>query len=322
MWKVAPALLAGNTVVLKPSPFTPLTTLRVGELAQEILPSGVLNVVSGDDSLGPRMTVHGQIDKISFTGSVATGRKVMQSSSGTLKRVTLELGGNDPAIVLPSADIEHIIPELFWGAFRNCGQVCIATKRLFVHSDIYDAVAARLVAFAASVRMGDGAEDGVQLGPVQNRRQYERVRGLIEETRTAGYRFLAGGRFPDGAGYFVPVTIVDNPPDEAPVVAEEAFGPVLPLLKFNDVDEVVERANATCYGLGASLWTKDQETALEIACHLDCGTVWINEAMYVSPFVPFGGHRQSGLGVENGVYGLLEYTNAQTISLRRRSTAQ
>lgn len=321
MWKVVPALLTGNTVVLKPSPFTPLTTLRVGELAQQVLPPGVLNVISGDDALGPQMTGHALIDKVSFTGSVTTGRKVMQSASSTLKRLTLELGGNDPAIVLPDADIEHIVPELFWAAFRNSGQVCIAAKRLFVHSDIYDAVAARLVTFASGVRMGDGAEEGVGLGPVQNRLQYERLRRLIEQTRAAGYRFLTGGRFHENRdGYFVPVTIVDNPPDDAAVVAEEVFGPILPLLKFNDLDEVVERANATAYGLGASLWTENEEAALAIANRLDCGTVWINEAMHVSPLVPFGGHRESGIGVENGVYGLLEYTNAKTLSLRRRRT--
>lgn len=319
MWKIAPALLAGNTVVLKPSPFTPLTTLRVGELAQEILPPGVLNVISGDDALGPRMTGHAQIDKISFTGSVATGRRVMQSGAGTLKRLTLELGGNDPAIVLPDADVDRIVPALFWAAFRNSGQVCIAAKRLFVHSQVYEAVAEKLIAFTAGVRMGNGSEEGVQLGPVQNRLQYDRVRRLIEETASAGHRLLTGGRFPEGCGYFIPVTLVDNPPDDAAVVAEEAFGPVLPLLRFNDLDEVVERANSTSYGLGASIWTKDEDAALAIARRLDCGTVWINEAMHVSPLVPFGGHRQSGLGLENGVYGLLEYTNAQTISLRRRA---
>jgi acyl-CoA reductase-like NAD-dependent aldehyde dehydrogenase len=284
VWKVAPALLAGNTVVLKPSPYTPLTTLRFGELLQRVLPPGVVNVVSGGDDLGPWMSSHPGIDKISFTGSTVTGKKVMMSAASNLKRLTLELGGNDAAIVLPDVHVEKIVPELFWAAFRNTGQVCVAAKRLFVHSAIYDAVAEGLVAYSRRVKIGDGSEPGVELGPIQNRRQYCRVLELIEGAKAA----------------------------------EEAFGPVLPLLRFDDIDEVVRRANDSLYGLAASVWSGNEETARAVGERLRCGTVWINEAQYVSPFATFGGHGQSGLGVENGVDGLIEYTNAQTISTRRQ----
>lgn len=318
-WKFAPALLAGDSVILKPSPFTPLTTLRLGELIQAILPPGVMNVISGDDRLGPLMTAHPGIDKISFTGSIETGRKVMESAARTLKGVTLELGGNDPAIVLPDANVDRIVPELFWAAFRNSGQICIAAKRMFVHEAIYDRVAAGLAAFASTVPIGDGLQPGVQLGPVQNLQQFERVRALIQETQASGYRLLAGGMPPNGQqGYFVPVTLVDDPPDEATVVRQEAFGPVLPLLRFRDEDEVVRRANATEFGLGATIWSEDESAALELGNRLRCGNLWINEAMHATPFTPFGGHRQSGVGVENGLEGLLEYTLSQTISVRRR----
>jgi acyl-CoA reductase-like NAD-dependent aldehyde dehydrogenase len=318
VWKVAPALLAGNTVVLKPSPYTPLTTLRFGELLQRVLPPGVVNVVSGGDDLGPWMSSHPGIDKISFTGSTVTGKKVMMSAASNLKRLTLELGGNDAAIVLPDVQVEKIVPELFWAAFRNTGQVCVAAKRLFVHSAIYDAVAKGLVAYSRRVKIGDGSEPGVELGPIQNRRQYCRVLELIEGAKAAGLRFLTGGTADERSGYFVPVTLIDNPPDKAAVVTEEAFGPVLPLLRFDDIDEVVRRANDSLYGLAASVWSGNEETARAVGERLRCGTVWINEAQYVSPFATFGGHGQSGLGVENGVDGLIEYTNAQTISTRRQ----
>lgn len=317
-WKVAPALLAGNTVVLKPSPFTPLSTLRMGELLQEVLPPGVLNVVTGGDDFGPWMSAHPGIDKISFTGSTATGRKVMESASANLKRLTLELGGNDPAIVLPDVDIEKVVPELFWAAFRNSGQICVAAKRMYVHDDIYDALAKGLADYAKGVSMGDGSQQGVELGPVQNALQFGRVKDLVQSAKTENLKFVVGGDIDEAApGYFVPVTIVDNPPDDSRVVTEEAFGPVLPLLRFYDVDEVVRRANDSNYGLGASIWTANPEQAAELAPRLQCGTVWINEIQHVTPFATFAGHKQSGIGVENGVDGLMEYTNSQTMTIKR-----
>lgn len=317
MFKLAPALMAGNTVVLKPSPFTPLTTLKIGEIARSILPPGVFNVVSGGDALGPWMTSHPGIDKISFTGSTATGRKVMASASDTLKRITLELGGNDAAIVLPDVDVEKVAEELFWAAFRNTGQICIASKRMYVHKDVYEPLKKALVAYAATVKMGDGADQGTQLGPIQNKQQYQRVLDLIEDARAQGYSFLTGGETSTAPGYFVPITILDNPPEDSRIVQEEQFGPILPLLKVDSIDEAIARANASEYGLGGSVWSADAEAALKVGEQLQTGTVWINETQHLSPLVSFAGLKQSGLGVENGIDGLLEYTNTQTIVVKK-----
>ncbi|MFT3977133.1 MAG: aldehyde dehydrogenase family protein [Sphingomonas bacterium] len=321
MFKVGPALLAGNTMVLKPSPFTPLTTLKFGEIAREILPPGVLNIVTGGDDLGPWMTSHPGFDKISFTGSTATGKRVMQSAAPTLKRVTLELGGNDAAIVMPDVDVEKVAEELFWAAFRNNGQICIATKRMYVHKDIYEPLKQALVAYAKTVKIGDGSEQGTQIGPINNRQQYERVLDLIQDAKDKGYRFLIGGEKAEVPGYFIPVTILDNPPEDSRIVQEEQFGPVLPLIRFEEYEDVIARANATDYGLGGSVWGKDEDKALEIAQRIASGTVWVNETQHLSPGAAFGGMKQSGVGVEGGVEGLLEYTNAQTIVRRRKAAA-
>lgn len=317
MFKVGPALLSGNTMVLKPSPFTPLTTLKFGELVKDLLPPGVFNIVSGGDDLGPWMTSHPGIDKISFTGSTATGKRVMKSASDTLKRVTLELGGNDPAIVMPDVDPETIAQEIFWAAFGNNGQICIASKRVYVHQDIYDRLRDAVVAYAQTIKLGDGAEQGTQLGPINNRPQYRRVLDLIEDARANGYRFLTGNEAFKGAGYFVPITILDNPPEDSRIVQEEQFGPIMPLIKFTNIDEVIARANASDYGLGASVWSADEDQAYAIAQRIDSGIVWINETRQMSPLVAFGGHKLSGIGVEGGEHGLLEYTNAQTITRKR-----
>lgn len=317
VWKIAPALLAGNCVIVKPSPFTPLTMLKLGELMRDILPAGVFSVVTGDDHLGPLITEHPGIGKVSFTGSTATGKRVMASCATNLKRVTLELGGNDPAIIMPDVEVDSVAEQLFWAAFSNSGQICIATKRLYVHEAIYDRLKAALVAVAKKVRMGNGSDADVRLGPVQNRAQFERVKALIADSRAGGHDFLIGGDVAGGPGFFIPVTIVDNPPEHSRVVQEEAFGPVLPLLKFADVDEVIGRANDTIFGLAASVWSGDTDQAESIAARLEAGTVWINEIQNLSPFAVFGGHKQSGIGAENGQEGLLEYTNAQTISIRK-----
>ncbi|RDK11787.1 aldehyde dehydrogenase family protein [Cupriavidus lacunae] len=322
MWKVAPALLTGNTMVLKPSPFTPLTTLKLGELLRDVLPAGVLNVISGTDALGPLMSAHPGIDKLSFTGSTVTGRAVMASAAVNLKRLTLELGGNDAAIVLPDADVEAIAPAIFWGAFANSAQFCLAIKRLYIHEDVYDRLAGELVRLAQETRVGPGDTDGVQLGPVQNRRQFERLKDLLEDTRTAGHRILAGGDVAQGHGYFFPVTLVDNPPDTARVVREEPFGPILPLLRFRDVDDAIARANDSEYGLGGSVWGRDAEAAMQVALQLNTGTVWVNQIHTIGPDKPMAGHKQSGVGIENGVDGLLEYTVPRTVSLKRPHSTQ
>jgi len=314
-WKVIPPLLAGNTVVLKPSPLTPLTVLRVAERVADVLPPGVLNVISGGDALGPWLTAHDGIDKISFTGSTQTGRRVMESSARTLKRLTLELGGNDAGIVLPDAPVDAIVPSLFWSAFTNSGQVCIATKRLYVHRDRYDAVLEGLVAFARDVVVGPGLEPRSQLGPLQNARQHQRVCNLLDEARGTGLKFAFQGQAPAGPGYFVPVHLLDNPPEDTRVVVEEAFGPVLPLLRYDSIDEVVQRANASTYGLAASVWGQDEDQAQAVARRIASGTVWVNEFMHLAPEAPFAGHRQSGLGVEHGVDSLLACTEPQTLTV-------
>jgi len=321
VWKIASALVTGNVVIIKPSPFTPLTMLKLGELMREHLPPGVFSVVTGGDEVGPWLTGHPGIDKVSFTGSTATGRRVMASAAANLKRVTLELGGNDAAIVLPDVDVERVAEQLFWGAFGNSGQICIAIKRLYVHADIYDAVARALVDYAGRMKVGDGLEQGSDLGPIQNHAQFERVKRLIEDAKERGQVFLAGGDVPEGKGYFVPVSIVDNPPEDSPVVVEEAFGPVLPLLRFDDISDAIARANASDYGLGASVWSGDEAKAAAIATQLEAGTIWVNESAYVMPWTPFGGHKQSGVGVENGAAGLLEYTLPQTITVRKLAGA-
>ena len=241
MFKLAPALLAGNTIVLKPAPTTPLTTLRIGELVSQVLPAGVLNVISGEDRLGPWLTAHADIDKISFTGSTEVGRKVMSGAANSLKRVTLELGGNDAAIVMPDVDVNTVAEQLFWAAFKNAGQICIATKRMYIHKDIYEPLKEAITAYAATVKVGDGSEQGTQIGPVQNDKQYQRVLDLIQDAKDQGYDFLIGGDQSSAPGYFVPVTILDNPPETARIVQEEQFGPVLPLMKFDDLDEVIDR---------------------------------------------------------------------------------
>ena len=316
-FKIGPALLAGNTVVLKPSVFTPLANLRLGEVLRDVLPAGVLNVISGRDDLGPRVTGHPGFDKISFTGSTRTGRLVMAEAARTLSRVTLELGGNDPAIVLPDADVKTVAPALFWAAFANTGQICLATKRLYVHEDLYDDLAYELARLTEKVRVGDPSEATVDLGPMSNIRQYEAVISLLEDCRDRGYRFLAGGLpQPGGRGYFVAPTLVDNPPEDARIVREEQFGPVLPLLKYRDIDDAVARANASEYGLGASVWGHDAEAARRVAVRLDAGTVWVNEVMHLHPAVPFGGRKQSGIGVESGLAGLLEFTEPQTLTVK------
>ena len=316
--KIVPALVAGCTIVLKPSPFTPLTTLRVAELIKDVVPAGTVNIITGEDTLGPLITEHPDIDKITFTGSTATGKKIMEGASGDLKRITLELGGNDASIVLPDADVQKVAEQLFWSSFSNAGQVCIAAKRIYIHEYIYDDLSKAIADYAKTVVVGDGSQQGTGVGPIQNKKQYERVLDLIQDAKDNGYKFLTGGdKDPSGTGYYVPITILDNPPEDARIVAEEQFGPVMPLMKFASVDEVIERANNSEYGLAGAVWTKDTDKGVEIAEQLETGTVWINEFMQLSPFAPFGGHKQSGFGAEYGIDGLKEFTYPQVITVKR-----
>ena len=318
--KVAPALLAGCTIVLKPSPFTPLTTLRIAELWKDIAPPGTVNVITGEDSLGPLITAHPDIDKITFTGSTATGKKIMEGASKDLKRITLELGGNDASIVLPDADVAKVAEQLFWSSFTNAGQICVAAKRIYIHEDIYDELSQAIADYAKNVKVGDGSQQGTGVGPIQNKKQFDRVCELIQDARDKGYKFLLGGDIdPSGTGYYVPITILDNPPEDARIVAEEQFGPVMPLMKFSTVEEAIERANASDYGLAGAVWTGDADKGVEIAEQLETGTVWVNEFLHLSPLAPFGGHKQSGFGAEYGIEGLKEFTYSQVITVKREA---
>ena len=318
MQKIAPALLSGCTIVLKPSPFTPLTTLRIAELIKDVVPAGAVNIITGEDSLGPLITGHPDIDKITFTGSTATGKKIMEGASKDLKRITLELGGNDASIVLPDADVEKVAEQIFWSSFTNAGQICVAAKRIYIHEDIYDELSQAIADYARQVKVGDGAQQGTGVGPIQNKKQYERVLELIQDAKDNGYKFLVGGDHdPSIPGYYVPITILDNPPEDARIVAEEQFGPVLPLMKFATVDEAIARANASEYGLAGAVWTGDAEEGVRVAEQLETDTVWVNEYLHLSPFAPFGGHKQSGFGAEYGKEGLREFTYAQVITVKR-----
>jgi acyl-CoA reductase-like NAD-dependent aldehyde dehydrogenase len=313
IWHVVPAIRTGNTVVIKPSPYTPLSTIRLVEILNEVLPPGVLNVVAGRDDLGQMMTEHPHIQKIVFTGSCATGKKVMQTASGTLKRVTLELGGNDAGIVLPDANPKEIAERLFWGAFINNGQTCAALKRLYVPDNLYDEVCDALVEYASKVSMGSGLDEQNVLGPIQNKMQYDKVVELVEDAKARGGRILCGGESPEGPGYFYPVTIVADVTDGMRIVDEEQFGPVLPIIRYTDVEDAIERANGLDVGLGGSAWSSDVEKAKAVASRLECGTAWVNNHGAIKPFAPFGGVKGSGIGVEFGKLGLEEYTSVQVV---------
>jgi len=317
VWKVGPALATGNTMVLKPSPYTPLTVLRFGEIAREVLPPGVLNVVTGGDELGRWMTEHDDIHKISFTGSGPTGKKIMASASGSLKRITLELGGNDAAIVRADADPEAIAEPIFNMAFQNSGQVCGAIKRLYVHDDVYDRMCDALAKKAATVTVGPGEAEGTDYGPVQNKMQFDKVCELARSAKADGGRFLTGGEPADGPGYFFPITLVADLTDGHRLVDEEPFGPILPIIRFSDDDDVMRRANDTTFGLGGSVWSADVEKATEMAAALETGSAWVNQHFDLSPAIPFGGVKESGMGVENGVEGMREFTTSQVLNVRK-----
>jgi acyl-CoA reductase-like NAD-dependent aldehyde dehydrogenase len=316
IWHVMPALLAGNTVVIKPSEYTPLSTLKFVELANRVLPPGVLNVVTGDGSLGGLLSSHQDIKKIVFTGSTSTGKKIMQTAAGNLKRLTLELGGNDAAIVLPDVNVDEVAPKLFGSVFINSGQVCAAIKRMYVHEDIYDAICAALSTIAQTVTLGNGLEE-VDFGPVQNKAQLDRVCELADVARAEGGRFLTGGAPLTGKGYFFPLTLVADLKNGSRLVDEEPFGPIVPIIKYSDIDEVIAWANDSNQGLGGSIWTQDTEKAAALSNRLECGTVWINDHGAVQPNAPFGGVKDSGVGVEFGLDGLKEYTSIQTVIERK-----
>jgi len=314
IWHIIPAIRTGNTVVNKPSPYTPLSTLRMIELMQQVLPPGVVSCVAGDDSLGAAMSEHEHVQKIAFTGSGATGRKVMSAAATTLKRLTLELelGGNDAGIVLPDVDPRQIAEGLFWGAFINNGQTCAALKRLYVHEDVYDEVCDSLTGFARKVPVGDGLDEKNVLGPVQNSMQHGKVSRLVRAAKDAGGRVLLGGEEPDD-GLFFPLTLIADLDNGNPLVDEEQFGPALPIIRYSNLDDAIAKANDNPNGLGGSIWSKDVRKARDLALQLECGTAWVNKHGAVQPNAPFGGVKASGFGVEFGEEGLLENTNVQTV---------
>jgi acyl-CoA reductase-like NAD-dependent aldehyde dehydrogenase len=315
-FKLGPALIAGNTLLVKPAPTTPLSTLRLAELIKDALPPGVINVIADANDLGSKISAHPKIRKVSFTGSSATGAKVMAGAAPTLKRITLEMGGNDAGLILGDVDPKEIAPKLFAAAFPNNGQVCIAMKRIYAHEDIYDALCDELAAIARSKKIGAGTEEGVELGPLQNAAQYEKVKAMIADAAEKG-TIIAGGNAPDRPGYFIEPTIVRDIQEGARLVDEEQFGPAVPVIKFSDPEEALARINRSPEGLGGSVWSSDPEAAHDLAIRLDAGTVWVNKHADLEPGIPFSGAKQSGIGTELGREGLEEFTQRKVINIAR-----
>ncbi|EXJ90736.1 hypothetical protein A1O1_03840 [Capronia coronata CBS 617.96] len=313
--KVLPAVQMGNAIIVKPSPFTPYTALKMVEIANTVFPPGLVQALGGDDKLGPALVDHPEIHKISFTGSIATGKRVMAAAAKTVKRVTLEMGGNDPAIVLPDADIAKAAPMVAMGAFFNTSQVCIASKRIYVHSSQYDAFLEALTNVAKSLKVGTPNEDGVMLGPIQNSMQYEKVKSFFRDAKSQGYKFALGSSdVPESQGFFINPTIIDNPPDDSMVVTEEPFGPIVPVQKYEDVEEVIRRANNSKAGLGATVFGKDPKMLQYVADRLEAGSVWVNSYPAAGPQAQFGGVKESGIGTEFGTMGVLAYANVKAIT--------
>lgn len=319
-YKLAPALLMGNTVVLKPAPTTPVATLQLGALVKDIFPAGVVNVITDANDLGNFLTSHPDVAKVSFTGSTATGKKVIASAGPGLKRVTLELGGNDAAIVLDDADVAEIAPKILGSAFYNCGQVCLALKRLYVHASIHDKLCDALADLAAQAVVGNGADSNVTLGPLQNAMQYEKAGRFLAAARRDG-KVLAGGAALKGDGYFIAPTIVRDLTDQNELVAEEQFAPILPVLKYDRLEDALARANGTPYGLGGSVWSSNQDRAYGVAQLLDVGTAWVNHHLHFGPHIPLVGAKESGVGVEFSTEGLAEYTQLSVINIARPQAA-
>ncbi|MEH6548842.1 MAG: aldehyde dehydrogenase family protein [Pseudomonadales bacterium] len=316
--KIASALLVGNTMVLKPSPFAPLATLRLGQLASEIFPAGVLNVVSGGAAAGESLTGHPDVAKVSFTGSVEVGKHIMSAASGGLKRLTLELGGNDAAIVLSDTDPVVAAAGIARIAFSNCGQFCMAIKRVYVERPVAEALCDALVREVSAKRLGSALDPGTDIGPVQNEQQYLRLQALLEDTKAAGGRFLLGGGIGEvstGGGYYISPAIVTGLDETAELVANEQFGPVLPVLVVDSAEEALARANASRFGLGGSVWGADVARATALARQMQVGTAWVNQHGALDAAVPMNGCKESGLGIEYGIDGLKGYTAPRVVNI-------
>ena len=322
IWKIGPALATGCTVVLKPAEEAPLTALRLGELCLEAgVPPGVVNVVTGyGETAGAALSSHRDVDKVAFTGSHLTGQKIVQASAGNLKRVSLELGGKSPDIVFADADLEAAVPGAAMAVFANSGQICSAGTRLFVERRVYEEFTARVAAFGKSLHVGNGIEEKTQVGPLVSAEQLERVTGYLSIGRQEGARPLAGGeRLAEGAlaqGYFVPPTVFADVKDEMRIAQEEIFGPVISAIPFDDIEEVITRGNATSFGLGSGVWTRDVTRAHKLARAIKAGSVWINCYQAMDPAVPFGGYKMSGYGRESGKQHLDEYLNVKAVWIK------
>lgn len=329
MGKIAAGLLTGNSVIVKPSPFTPYATLKFVELATAVLPAGVLQALNGDAGLGGSMTRHAGIQKISFTGSTITGKKILEAAAGTLKRVTLELGGNDGCIVCPDVDVASTAAQVAVGCFFHSGQMCVATKRVYVHEDVFEEFMKHFLQEVAKMKIERPPKEWSVLGPVTNRMQYEIVKSYIDDCEKKGYKMVAGGSAELGKGLWISPTVVENPPEGSMIVQGEQFGehfnshlksqlltilgPIIPVLTWKTDDEVVGRVNATQSGLGASVWSKDAERAQRLARRLEAGTVWVNNFPKPVPMGFFNGWKQSGIGGEWGRQGLYSYVNTRSI---------
>lgn len=315
VWQIAPSLRVGNTVVIKPSEYTPFSGLAIAAVMNQVLPEGVLNVVVGGGEMGAAITSNPAFGKIMFTGSTATGKKIVESSAQNLARLTMELGGNDAGIVLEDADPKKVAEDIFWGAFLNTGQTCAALKRLYVHDSIYDEVVDALADMAENVPMGVSMDEESLLGPVQNQRQWDVVDNLVKAAVEGGATVAAGGNPDrDGVGFFYPATIISDIDPHNELVVTEQFGPALPIVRYTDVEDALTWANELPEGLGASVWSSDREKALKVAERMEAGTVWVNGHGGVHPFVPFGGTKGSGYGVEFGVEGLKSVSLPQVIN--------
>ncbi|PIL29861.1 hypothetical protein GSI_08068 [Ganoderma sinense ZZ0214-1] len=311
--KLTHALLAGNCLIIKVPPTAPCAALKLVELAQSVFPPGVLSVLYGGNDLGQRVVQHPRIMRISFTGSTNAGKAIMREAAAELKSITLELGGNDPAIVFPDVDVKKVAQHLFIGATGNGGQACFGIKRIFIHEDIYDAVRDELVVLAKGAKVGDPFDKDTFIGPMQNPTLQDKLKGLLADCKSKNYKIAFEGTVSDegGKGYFIPITIVDNPPDDARIVREEQFGPIVPLLKWKDEEDVVARANNSEYGFGSTVWDSDMERVRRIAEKLYFGMVWINEWAPVSAELPLTGAKHSGVGVESSKHGLASWAYIQ-----------
>lgn len=317
IWQIIPSLRMGNAVIIKPSEYTTFCSLEMIKVINTVLPEDILQVVTGKGEVGAYLTGHPEIGKIMFTGSIATGKKIIESSVKNMARLTLECGGNDAGIIVPGLDVAKHVENLFWGAFLNMGQTCACLKRLYVHEDDYEKVMNALAEYSSHIPMGNGAEETNVLGPIQNKMQYDKIQDLIRDSENIGADFRFKGQKPDLDGYFIPIMLLGNVDNGDRIVDEEQFGPVLPIIKYKTLEEAIIKANNSENGLGASVWSDDSEQAQKVAAQLEAGTVWINQHGAIHPFVPFGGAKQSGYGVEFGIEGLKAVTVPKVISIKK-----